>query len=227
MRHTLIIVALATLLAACVQSPPMHKTEGKANLVREDLRTHTFRFAHGDRVISREDRAALARLAAEIEPESTRRILVEGFGAASGRDIHTAGLLKDRTQAVRRALIDAGFPRDAIVIEDKDINPMTHHMSGRNVDLNDWFREVTVTVDFRTVMPPPTCPDWTQRSDRVFDARSSSNLGCATTTNLGAQVADPADMLLGNGDVSKPSIEPVQAIERYYNGEIRTLAGEE
>ena len=42
----------------------------------------------------------------------------------------------------------------------------------------------------RHVVTSPNCPNWSKRADDDFGNTGSSNIGCATTTNLGAMVAE-------------------------------------
>jgi pilus assembly protein CpaD len=81
---------------------------------------------------------------------------------------------------------------------------------------------VDVVVRQYLVTLPP-CPDWTARPGWNFGNQPSSNWGCATATNLGLMVADPADLVRGAG--SQPaSAEPlVLSIDRYRRDEIKEL----
>lgn len=46
----------------------------------------------------------------------------------------------------------------------------------------------------------PACPDWSRPSQPDFQASTTSNYGCAASTNLAAMVADPQDLLRGRSD---------------------------
>lgn len=46
----------------------------------------------------------------------------------------------------------------------------------------------------------PGCPDYTRDSSIEFDANTSSNFGCGTNASLTAMIANPADLLHGEGD---------------------------
>lgn len=41
---------------------------------------------------------------------------------------------------------------------------------------------------------PPACPDWRKDSVTNYSNTAMSNMGCASTVNLGAQVANPRDL---------------------------------
>lgn len=44
------------------------------------------------------------------------------------------------------------------------------------------------------------CPDWSASSETNFNNATSSNFGCASSSNLAAMVADAEDLVRGNGD---------------------------
>jgi len=56
----------------------------------------------------------------------------------------------------------------------------------------------------RYIVTGPSCPDWTKTTAGDFSNTNTSNFGCATMTNLGMMVANPADLArgakLGNAD---------------------------
>jgi pilus assembly protein CpaD len=49
----------------------------------------------------------------------------------------------------------------------------------------------------RTKATVPGCPDWSRKPQAEFGGNSSSNLGCATNSNLAAMIANPADLVKG------------------------------
>jgi pilus biogenesis lipoprotein CpaD len=69
----------------------------------------------------------------------------------------------------------------------------------------------------------PHCPDWS--ADLTFDARNlpMSNLGCATATNLGLMVADPADLAAGRPLAPADGGREADAILRYRTDKVRPL----
>jgi pilus assembly protein CpaD len=56
--------------------------------------------------------------------------------------------------------------------------------------------EVRVLVG-RHVVTSPNCPNWSKRADDDFGNTGSSQIGCASTTNLGLMVANPTDLVRG------------------------------
>ena len=84
----------------------------------------------------------------------------------------------------------------------------------------------------RSVASVPGCPDWssTQESDLV--GGTHTNFGCATNSNLGAMVANPQDLVLGQpGAVSRAPTAATKAIKTYQDkantgaGDLKTLSG--
>lgn len=77
--------------------------------------------------------------------------------------------------------------------------------------------QVTLVVG-RYIVVPPNCPDWRKPSDEDPQNTSSSNLGCATTTNLGLMVADPRDLIAGKEQGPSDAENNAWAIQRYRDG---------
>ncbi len=73
------------------------------------------------------------------------------------------------------------------------------------------------------VVTLPGCPDWTDDPADTTDNLPSSNWGCATATNFGLMVAEPADLVqgreLGGMDGNTASL----AIRRYRVGQTKPL----
>jgi pilus assembly protein CpaD len=51
----------------------------------------------------------------------------------------------------------------------------------------------------------PNCPDWSSQ-DVHSAARTDSNYGCASNSNLAAMIADPNDLLVGKSDPTGPEV---------------------
>jgi pilus assembly protein CpaD len=85
--------------------------------------------------------------------------------------------------------------------------------------------EVRVLVG-RHVVTSPNCPNWSKRADDDFGNTGSSNIGCATTTNLGAMVANPTDLV--HGEPLRPADGELNAlrIQTYRSGKHPPLQAE-
>jgi pilus assembly protein CpaD len=59
------------------------------------------------------------------------------------------------------------------------------------------------------------CPNWRTRSATDFQSTVTSNYGCATNANMAAMVADPLDLVRGQGDRANDPLTASRAIEGY------------
>lgn len=128
------------------------------------------RFDRGSARLARGQAQRLRRLAVlgMILPED--RVLV----AASGPP-HLAAA---RTAAISRVLL----PSRIVVHATK------YPWIARN--------QAILTVD-RVLVTLPRCPNWSGPTPQRFNNERTSNLGCATTTDLGLMVASPSDLAGG------------------------------
>ena len=85
--------------------------------------------------------------------------------------------------------------------------------------------EVVVEVVSHLVQVPG-CPDWSR--DASFDPRNLplSNLGCATATDLGLMLADPADLAPGTRTGPADGVAAAEAVSRYRAGKVTPLLSE-
>ncbi len=78
----------------------------------------------------------------------------------------------------------------------------------------------------RYVVTPPRCPDWSKPESDDFTNTPSSNFGCATTSNIGLMVADPADLVRGAGSGGGDAAFAARGVNLYRTGVIsKSLAG--
>jgi len=68
------------------------------------------------------------------------------------------------------------------------------------------------------VVMTPQCPDWRKPSEDDPSNTPSSNLGCATETNLGLMVADPRDLVVGKDIAPSDADHNDYAVRRYRQG---------
>lgn len=69
-------------------------------------------------------------------------------------------------------------------------------------------------------VPSAPCPDWSHSASSNYDNSLHSNYGCAVVNNMGQQIADPADIVRGNGNGKADTEAATRAIQRYRSGEI-------
>jgi pilus assembly protein CpaD len=72
----------------------------------------------------------------------------------------------------------------------------------------------------RYVVTGPKCADWSEPEAANDTDMLPSNFGCATAINLGAMVANPADLLRGTPSGSADADFVARGIEQYRNGEV-------
>lgn len=72
----------------------------------------------------------------------------------------------------------------------------------------------------RYMASTPTCPDWSNIDPEGFSNAPSANFGCATTSNLGAMVANPADLLHGATPGPADAEFAARGVQRYRSGEL-------
>lgn len=164
----------AALLAACAPQTSQWShvdapIENQVTLVRL---SHNVQFRANEERMSAPE---TARLAAFIRDQNVgygdQILLVGGEGALAGR----------RQESVATVFARGGLR----VVRDVQIEGVSTSPD-----------EVRIVVG-RHVVTPPDCPNWSKRSDDDFGNTRSSNIGCATATNLGLMVADPGDLLIG------------------------------
>lgn len=76
----------------------------------------------------------------------------------------------------------------------------------------------------RHLVQLPPCPNWSMASNPNYGNRQGSNFGCATATNLGLMIADPADLVAGRDLGPADGTGSVLAIQRYRSGQPYPLA---
>jgi len=120
----------------------------------------------------------------------------EGRGRISAQIPGNVGGAERTYKAVRHALAEAGVPAQAV--------SRSHYeprQSGLAAPIRLTFHKMKATVDSR-------CGQWPQDlgvSDPGFNMRNEPywNHGCATQSNMAAQIADPVDLVRGRalGDI--------------------------
>lgn len=174
--------------------------EPTANLVRY---AHTVHFVAGSVRLETDERAALDGFLARMQtgPTDVVTVVAHGGDGLAGRRRETvAAYLTHR--AVRTQA--GGDVRGAEAGPD----------------------DVSVTVQ-RYSVTLPACPDWSDRPGRSWNNTVSRNWGCATATNLGLMVVDPADLADGRRPGPMDGEAAVLAIQRYRAGETRPLSPED
>ncbi len=167
-----VAVALTLALAAC--NPPIAEytdTEAPKQLTLDDAAVKfDFRFLSGSSRLAAGDVARLRALAARGSIASSDRVLVSVAGSP--------GLAEARTAAIAAELLPYGIVVNAV--QRGNIAP---------------DRAGIEVVRYLVTLPP--CPNWSKEPANDFTNTLGSNYGCATVSNLGRMVANPADLASG------------------------------
>jgi pilus assembly protein CpaD len=123
------------------------------------------------------------------------------------------------------ALALTGAPGQATQMADRRLEAVKGFLRNRAIDAavapsaqqGAWDGSVAVVVG-RYVVTPPHCPNWEKDPGYDFNNTESSNLGCATTTNLGLMVADPGDLVRSRRVGPADGTAQAKAIEKYREG---------
>lgn len=81
---------------------------------------------------------------------------------------------------------------------------------------------VRVVVN-RHIVVPPNCPDWSKPMTSDYSNTPMSNLGCATTANLGTMVADPSELIQGRNPGAVDAEGATGAVRRYRTDKVKPL----
>lgn len=71
----------------------------------------------------------------------------------------------------------------------------------------------------------PGCPDWTSKAENTGMTEISSNYGCGVNSNIAAMVANPNDLVLGQGNVSDLRTATSNKAIQVYREKIPTGSG--
>jgi pilus assembly protein CpaD len=203
-------VPVFCLLAGCASNPAQTDTalapidpagEAKESTVQLVNFVHQVHFAAGSITPAAAEFDALDGFMVRLAPHYGERVRIDS-GALTGNPGADA-LAVRRAQAVAAELRRVG----AATVEIEQ--------AGNNADHD----AVGVSVS-RYVANGPKCPDWNDRDPNGFGNGPSSNFGCATGTNLGAMVANPADLIRGSEPGPADAEFVARGVQRYRNGEL-------
>lgn len=109
---------------------------------------------------------------------------------------------QERKDYIGRLLRGHGYSRRAIVFETSDA------VSADEADLDISYASVVL----------PHCPDWRTSPVTTYSNERQANFGCATTVNLGLQVANPRDLEKGVGSFDRDTERTATVIKDYRTG---------
>ncbi|MBL6946975.1 MAG: hypothetical protein ISR47_10075 [Rhodospirillales bacterium] len=156
----------------------------------------------------------------KIEPQERDRL--DGFLVQSRVD-GTADLFL----VVPRPQTNADIRRRETVVAFLNHRRLNTHAVSPDFGIEAPAADTLSVVVRRYVVTLPGCPDWSGRPGRTDNNVVTRNWGCATATNLGLMVANPADLAYGRKPGPMDGEAAVLAIQRYRAGETRPLTPED
>lgn len=201
--HNMLMAALA--LAGCAEmdlhgKDPIeyYSKDGRRieNTVKSLKASHTVRFATGETKLAQGQAEDLTEALAEVEPASAERVMITVAPSEM-----TDGA---RRKSLSKLFIRMGYAKRAISFEPSD---------AMSAD------EAQIDVTYAVVVPPAICPDWRTSPITTFSNTRQGNIGCATTINLGQQVADPNDLKRGRGEQGADSERNSISVRQYRSGQ--------
>ncbi|MBV9859493.1 MAG: hypothetical protein JO038_05250 [Alphaproteobacteria bacterium] len=196
-RHSYLrAIPVLLLLAACQPAVSEYTPAEAPNQLTIDSADSRIdlRFAAGTDQLAVGEWGRLARLASLGAIRSSDRVTVSAAGAP--------GLADRRVLAVARALQPYGVlvgsaPLAAV--------PADHALLAIG----------------RYLVTLPPCPNWSAPPAADFTNQRSSNLGCATASNLGMMVANPADLIGGQPHGPAFATPAAAAVGRYLTDRVQ------
>ncbi|NBX03731.1 MAG: hypothetical protein EBR02_06700 [Alphaproteobacteria bacterium] len=200
--------ALLFLLVACSPESDLqgrdpnayYAKHPKINKVETRSLTHEVKFARGAGALELSEKTALYQALRNIAPEASESILVQ-FSPAQ---LHNQA----RRNSIQKSLRSFGFTSDVLAFE-----------PSQSLGADD----ARVTLSYATVVSPH-CPDWRMSPTNNYSNNHQGHLGCASVVNLGLMVANPRDLVHGQGDGRMDTERNMLAIRDYRAG--KTSASE-
>lgn len=193
------LLALALIASGCVARYDYHGVDPKAynevlypkvNKVEFNSIYQSFYFNSQDDFTA-DSKAAFTQFTDRVYPSAVERLVIASAHKNPARDLY-----------VTRQLRSLGFKKK--IMEYK-------------IDPDLAMDEVVVQLDYNYVITPD-CPDWRKSSDLNYSNTNLSQMECATTTNLGRQMANPKHLVdsdslrvIPNGNVDAQAITNYRA----------------
>ena len=139
--------------------------------------------------------------------EASEQVMLKRFIADSGNLTHAEVTLLTGANPAAQAQLEAvtgilqqhGVARDTV---------QWHYQPGSD-------GTVRVQLETATLKTPEPCPDWRDDPTSNHYNKNMGNLGCAYWTVVSKQIADPRDLVRGEGEVAQDPYRNTIAIERY------------
>ena len=197
-----LLVAAALMATGCTPQPARWSAaeSPKANKVDFVTTMHEVHFAPGMATASNAQVKALSGFLKTAGLRYGDQVTIDA-GPSTGH--------ASRALAARRLRTVTGMLRKLHVRAHVAPRPTVDGALGRN--------GVIVTVG-RYVVTSPACPDRSKVDNDDFANTDASNFGCATETNLGLMVANPADLVRGEPPGAADGTLMARGVEEYRKG---------
>ncbi len=182
----------------------------KKNKVDRAIFTYSINYPiHATTMDKREKCELLKFLKATVGSPLAVSVIIEECGG------HSEKRIKD----IERELLIFGIPFDLITVESTQCeNSHKHHKHHRS----DPGSYVVLTIE-RYVVIPPSCGDFSQPIGDAQQAYAHSNHGCAITANLGLNIANPRDLLVGRPSGDSDGTVIAAGVDRYRKDKTKAL----
>lgn len=214
-------LALSFAVVACVGLEPVPAPQPPHRLAVEriDYR-HTVYFDTDLDRPSAEERQRLAAFLAGLDPQQRRTFRLAGHADDRASDTYNVELSARRARGVGQLIRQWGF--DDGEIATSAFGEKAPARPGISDAARSRNRRVDVAVDGWTV-ELPGCPDWSREPAHDNLNLPLGNIGCATLSNLGQMVADPADLRRGRPLGPADATREAEAIVRYRTDKVKEL----
>jgi pilus assembly protein CpaD len=170
---------------------------------------HTIQFEPGSARMRDSEQHRWEAFLQKVRPESADTVLLSVGPAQSRNGQMTQALLRLRQQEIVSVLRKGGVPAEAI-----------------RADAAEAPVDSVVMVVRAHIMALPQCPDWSADPRRGYNNQPLSNWGCATAVNFGIMLADPRDLIRGQGLSPADGERLARSIERYREDKTTPLVNE-
>ncbi|MBV9829675.1 MAG: hypothetical protein JO001_28980 [Alphaproteobacteria bacterium] len=190
LHRSLIGLALLAALAACRPGAAEYSESEAPNQLKLDDASRSFElsFARGSSHLLAADLGKLRMAVASGTLVPTDRVVVATGGPPA--------LARARFQNVETELLRLGI-------------------LATELRLANIRADQAIIESGRYVVTTPPCPNWSKQGSLDFTNTLGSNYGCATATNLGMMIANPADLAEGRPVGYPDAIPASAAVQRY------------
>ena len=217
-------VLILGLLGGCTPVPPT--ISGSTSLPRAQAiaieQRHIVEVSPSASTLTSEEAASLGSFLRSLPADERPRVGLHPLPGAAHAFANEP--TANHAMAIVATFIERNLPQAAIDRRSDRLAPgFAAPGSSRSGPLLGKSTELAVEVTVH-LLQLPACPDWS--ADPAYDPRNLplSNLGCATATDLGLMLAEPADLVAGTALAPADGVQAAEAVTRYRTGKVTPLA---